>query len=346
MIAEEKKLIEEHLSTCDQCNLALSELKKTQETLRNLEEVGPPPWFTQKIMNRVREEAKSRKGLFQKLFYPFHIKIPIEALATCLVVVLALFVYKNTEPEMKAFHGPEEIVAVSPQDQTQKQDEETLSRPKELRGKSDGMLKGDHEQQKDAITPSVSDSAGASGLKKDTPSPAGILEQQMAEKSPEGTGNRYEAKTNETASLKKQEPIPAQKAVAAPPAKLKEESTPPSVGPAAVKDTQEATKSRSPLEFKAASVMEPKQLFFTVFTNTLETTVKETESLLNRFGAKNIKTNSRQPRSVVLDADLPGQKVTEFFNALKTIGDTRGKNIPSKPPEDYLAVRIEITGNP
>ena len=72
-------------------------------------------------MNRVREEAEPKKGLLQRLFYPLHIKIPVEALATCLVVVLALFVYKNTEPEMKALHGPEEIATVSPQDQAQKQ---------------------------------------------------------------------------------------------------------------------------------------------------------------------------------------------------------------------------------
>ena len=226
MTAEEKKLIEEHLSTCEQCKVAFSELKKTEETLRSLEEVEPPPWFTQKIMNRVREEAEPKKGLLQRLFYPFHIKIPIEAFATCLVVVLALFVYKNTEPEMKALHRPEEIATVTPQEQAQKQYDRTPSVPasKELQGKSDNMLKTDKEQQKNSIAPSVFDSAGAGSQKKDTPSPAGIPERQMAEKSSEGTGSRYEAKTSETASLKKQETMPMQKAAAPPLAKLKEDS--------------------------------------------------------------------------------------------------------------------------
>ena len=67
---------------------------------------------------------------------------------------------------------------------------------------------------------------------------------------------------------------------------------------------------------------------------------------LNRFNAINITRTSRQPRSVTLDADLPGQKVTEFFNALKTVGDAKGKDIPANSSEDYLAVRIEITDNP
>jgi hypothetical protein len=343
--AEEKKLIEEHLSTCKHCSLSLSELTKTQETLHNLEEVEPPPWFTQKIMNRVREEAEPKKGLLQRLFYPLHIKIPVEALATCLVVVLALFVYKNTEPEMKVLHEPEKTVTVSPQE-TQKQDERALSIPEKLGGKSGGMLKEDKEQQKNSIAPSVFDSTGAGDLKKDAPSPAGIPERQMAEKNPEGTGGRYEAKTSEMASLKKQETMPMQKAAAAPLAKLKEDSFAPPVDSTAAKGTQEAMKAPAAREMQARSVIVPKQVLFTVLTNNIEAAAKETESLFNRFGAKNINKSSRQPLSLALDADLPGQKVTEFFNALKTVGDVKEKEIPARSPEDYLAVRIEITGNP
>jgi hypothetical protein len=348
MTVEEKKLLEEHLSSCGYCSLAFSELKKTEETLRSLEEVEPPPWFTQKIMNRVREEAEPRKRLLQRLFYPLHIKIPAEALATCLVVVLALFVYKNTEPEMKALHGPEKIATVSPQDQAQKQHDQALSVPasKEPRGKYDDVPKEDKEEQKNTIAPSVFDSTGAGSLKKDTPSPAGIPERQMAEKSPEGTGNRNEAKTSETASLKKQETMPTQKAAAPPLAKLKEDSFAPPVGSIAAKSTQEAMKAPASRELKSASVAESKQVLFTVLTNNIETTAKEAENLLNRFGAKNIGRSSRQTRLITFDADLPGQKVTEFFNALKTVGDVKGKEIPARSPEDYLAVRIEITGNP
>jgi len=334
MTTEEKQLIEEHLSTCDPCNLDLSELTKTQETLRNLEKVEPPPWFTQKIMNRVREEAEPRKGLLQRLFFPLHIKIPAEALATCLVAILALFVYKNTEPVIKALHETEKIATVSPQDQAQKQYDRTPSvpAPKEKEGKSE--------------TPSVSDSAGAGGLKKDAPSQAGIPERQMAEKSPEESGSRYDAKTSETASLKKQETMPTQKASAPPPAKLKEDGITPSAGSAAVKGTQETVKVPASREMRVRSVIVPKQVLFTVLTNNIEATANETENLLNRFNAINITRTSRQPNSVVLGANLPGQRITEFFDALKTMRDVKAKEIPSTTPEDYLAVRIEITGNP
>lgn len=347
--AEEKKLIEEHLSMCEHCSLALSELKKTQEALRNLEEVEPPPWFTQKIMNRVREEAEPRKGLLQRLFYPLHIKIPVEALATCLVVVLALFVYKNTEPEMKVLHGPEKIVAVSPQNQPQKQYDKALSAPaaKEKERKSDGMLKEDHEQQRNAMSPARPESTGAGGFIKDTPSPtAPSSEFQVAKKDFDKAESRYEKKTIEAEALKKQESITAQKPAAAPPAKLKEESISPSGGSASVKDTQEVMKVRSFSEIQSRSVMEKKQLLFTVSTNTLETTVKKTEDLLSRFGAINITRTSPQLDSVVFGANLPEQKVKEFFNALKTVGSVKEKEILNNHQQEYVAVSIKIIANP
>jgi hypothetical protein len=331
---------------CEHCKAALSELIKTREILRNLEKVEPPPWFTQKTMNRIREEAESKKSLFQRIFYPLHIKIPLEALTTCLVVVLALFVYKNTEPEIKAIHEPAETVTVSPQDQTQKQENKVTPVPKALEGKSDGMLKEDHELQRNPISSARPEGSSAGGLSQNKPFPAAIPELQMQDKSSQGAGSRYEAKTSETEVLKKQESIPAQKSVAAPAAKLKEDSIAPAVGSDAAKDTQEVTKARASRESQATSVAESKQIPFTVVTNNIETTAKETESLLNRFNAKNIKRSSRQPRLVIFDADLPGQKVKGFFDALKAVGDVKGKDIPLNPAQDYLAVHIEITGNP
>ena len=54
---EETRHITEHLSSCQECKKALEELKKTVELVKNLDEVEPPPFFTQKIMAHVREEA-------------------------------------------------------------------------------------------------------------------------------------------------------------------------------------------------------------------------------------------------------------------------------------------------
>jgi anti-sigma factor RsiW len=103
---EERSLVESHLSSCAQCSSALANLEKTVGLLKNLPEIEPPPWFTQKVMAQVREEAEKKSSLLKRLFYPFHIKIPIEAFATLCVVALGLYVYKASGPEIKTYQTP------------------------------------------------------------------------------------------------------------------------------------------------------------------------------------------------------------------------------------------------
>jgi hypothetical protein len=103
---EESRLIEEHLNSCQECRTSLADLKKAGELVKNLGEVEPPAWLTPKIMSRVRAEEEKKRGIFQKLFYPLHIKVPIEALATVLIAVTAVYVFRAVEPEMKLAHLP------------------------------------------------------------------------------------------------------------------------------------------------------------------------------------------------------------------------------------------------
>jgi hypothetical protein len=103
---EEKRLIKEHLDSCASCQEALQDLEKTRDLLRNLEKVEPPPWMTQKIMDRVRQEADRRRGIFHRFFYPLHIKIPVEALAMVFIAVIAVYVYRAVEPELKQAASP------------------------------------------------------------------------------------------------------------------------------------------------------------------------------------------------------------------------------------------------
>ncbi len=351
MTPEERRLVEEHLSTCGQCGLAFSELKDAREVLHNLEEVEPPPWFTQKIMNRVREEAEPKKGLLQRIFYPLKIKIPIEALATCLVVVLALFIYKNTGLDMKVVDKPEEVATVSPQAQIERHDEKASSPVREKDSLADESLKkGSPEKYRSKETPAPSPGIGTGGSVKDTlPPPAAPSESRIAKKDFGEAESRYEAGR----TLAKQEPAteqkiaaaPAQKPAAAPPAKLKEESVPSPVGSATIA-AREADKARSSLEAKAVPIGERKQFLFSVSTNNLETAVTETEKLLKRYSAAHITKISRPPNVVAFGADLPGQKIKEFFNTLKTVGTVKEKQTPENSQQELVTISIEITANP
>ena len=112
---DEKMLIDEHLTLCQKCCESLADLKKTVEYINNLEDIEPPAWLTQKIMTRVKTEVHQKKGIFQKLFYPLHIKLPIEAVAVIVIAVTALYIFKTIQPVVRLANAPsEEVTTQSP----------------------------------------------------------------------------------------------------------------------------------------------------------------------------------------------------------------------------------------
>jgi hypothetical protein len=98
---EEKGLIANHLTICSLCRQSLIDLKETENLLNHLEEVEPPPFFEQRIMSRIREDAGKKKSLFRRIFFPTHIKIPLQVMATVLIAVLAVYLYQKNEPEIR-----------------------------------------------------------------------------------------------------------------------------------------------------------------------------------------------------------------------------------------------------
>ena len=105
----EKGIIDNHLRSCPKCRKALADLEMTISSIKGLDEIIPPPWLTQKIMTRVKAESeRKKKSLLQKLFYPLHIKLPIEAVGIFLIAITALYVFKGMEPELKTGMTPSE----------------------------------------------------------------------------------------------------------------------------------------------------------------------------------------------------------------------------------------------
>jgi len=117
---EEKSGIREHLAACRKCRKALEDLKGMERLLANLEEVTPPPWMKSKIMAQVREETKAKKGFFHTLsalFTPRRLKIPLQTLALLLITVLAVYLYRGEEPELR-----KEGILIAPPAATSHQD--------------------------------------------------------------------------------------------------------------------------------------------------------------------------------------------------------------------------------
>ncbi|MBI5075351.1 MAG: hypothetical protein HZB62_09360 [Nitrospirae bacterium] len=98
---DDRVLIDEHIRNCGECAEYAAEMKRTIRRLRTLEEVEPPAGLTVKVMNKIRSEARPIRGWKEWLFYPLHIKLPLEAFAAILITVAAVFIYKNMGPELQ-----------------------------------------------------------------------------------------------------------------------------------------------------------------------------------------------------------------------------------------------------
>lgn len=95
---EENGLIERHCAECSRCRGALEDLKRTREMLEKLDELEPPPWLADTVMARIAGKEE-RKGWLQRFFLPLHVKVPVQALAMALVVVISVYLYRSTTPE-------------------------------------------------------------------------------------------------------------------------------------------------------------------------------------------------------------------------------------------------------
>jgi len=126
---EERMIIEEHLKSCSTCNESLADMKRTMGYVHDLEDIEPPAWLREKIMSRIKTETEPKRGFFQKLFYPLHIKLPIEAVVIALITVITIYIFKTMQPEMKLAQAPSEhetVIARSPS----KVDDEAISKKK------------------------------------------------------------------------------------------------------------------------------------------------------------------------------------------------------------------------
>jgi len=131
--SEERMLIKEHLKSCQQCNETLAEMKKTTEYVRNLGDIEPPAWMTQKIMTKIRSEAGKDKSIWQKLFYPLHIKLPVEAAVAVLLAVTTIYIFRTMQPEIKLAKAPvEEMTSRMPLKETKSTNKDMMSRKNDI----------------------------------------------------------------------------------------------------------------------------------------------------------------------------------------------------------------------
>jgi len=112
--AKQKKTIDAHLKQCKRCRHYFVDLQKTIGYVQQLAEVEPPQWLAQRVMAQVRQQAEKQPGIVKRLFYPLHIKLPLETIALILVAVGAVYIFKGMQPQVQLARIPTEQKEMAP----------------------------------------------------------------------------------------------------------------------------------------------------------------------------------------------------------------------------------------
>ena len=331
-----------HLETCPQCRKDLEDLEKTRAYLGALEEVEPPAWFEQKVMAGVRE-AHEKKSVWRRLFYPLHVKVPVQALATIIVVVFAVHVFKDMEPQMKSVQAPpapagepaQKRDAAPPPVSPEKKPAAPAVKAPAVPAKGPAMVADAPRQavqaQKDAVSQSVSREYKAAA-KPDLP--AAVPPLAPAEDSLRG----------EAAA-----PPPAvMSSPASPPARLKERSMAVGKRPEKKESEVPASLDYAPAAAKGkSSVAEyarrpASQVSLKIRPRDAGSAPEKIKLLLGEFGAVNISASADK-----ISAELPADRWSGFATGLTQIGEIKG--FPSLPPAAgsvRIAISIETDPGP
>jgi len=305
---QEKNLVEDHLAACAQCTSALAGLKKTVDLLKDLPEVEPPPWFTQKIMAQVREEAEEKNSLLKRLFYPFHIKIPIEAFATLCVVALGLYVYKTSSPEIKTYQAPPTAIIEAPAKDV------TVSKPVE---KPKTIALPETESDKEILS-----------QKEPLPQPSVQADAQRASSEP---------------IMERKEEIQAATGVA-PPAPIrsmaKETDTSVSVG-AGRKEEREEKAFKSAPRSKKADVKIQAGAALTLSVENIASASTDIEKVLGQSGITITEREFKDGIQTFI-VHCPAQKLQWLLGRLRTIGEIKDSHLIPDDTNSDLQITIRV----
>ena len=306
----EKSIIDSHLKSCPKCRKALADLEMTMRSIKSLEEIIPPPWLTQKIMTRVKAEAElTKKSLWQKLFFPLYVKLPIEAFGAFLIALTALYVFKSMEPKINTVTAPSE---------------KTIS---EYAAKEKGSTPG-IEAGKPSQSPIVTRSkkeetaAGAPSQPESSPLPAPPAEQPMLDQGPPVKEKRAEAlKSTERDMLMKSAPAPAGLSA---PTELKQELAPQGAGKimSGLPEREDIS-----ISFKAGDI---------------DSAGRDIKEVLSKLGGRFIR---EEPASdtLIITAELGPDKLQLFTDRLKKLGPVKEKTLRPLAGKDVVLIKITVS---
>jgi len=328
----EKKRIEAHLETCASCRKAFADLRMSDERVKSLEEVEPPLWLKTRVMARVREEAEQKEGFLRKFFYPLHIKVPIQALATVLIAVVAWNVYKTGEPEFRQMAPPSTAVQEAPQAQAP---------PVPAAGMAK-RYESPATREKKAFAPPP-----APGKEPALQRAATVREETTADA--EKPVERLEAAKRAAEPPKDEDarrgtgaarPGAADRVAEAPALDQKQKAMKAPVGAVAKEaGKQEAPPAASPM--LSAAVSHQPELEITLPARDPRAAANEVETILKQVSAQAVERQAREGR-VILTAKIRTERLEALRERLKSLGPVQESVHVAPRPGGSLTIRIEI----
>lgn len=312
LTSDERLKIKGHLDTCQDCAEELDALKKSIEHLQNLDKVNPPPWLTKKVIESIKTEwanieTPPKKSLFEKIFYPFYIKVPVGAAAAVFIAVITIYIFKVIEPAMeyKALQEPpkeisEEAVPLLPSEQKAKE-----------------YVLGSR-LEKDDKKPDINEA-----LKKEVPVAPVIKNYEKSKTSPSALTGAVSAKEiSEEKSLK----AAVQKSETIRDMPAKKEST-------LVLDNKTITQGFAAQEH-----------YFYITTSDQNAENKIIEAIKQLDG--NITKQESSGNRIFISAEIQARKLKELADKFKAVGTVGEKSIASVSDKDRIGVKIEILKMP
>lgn len=108
-----RRQIDKHLSTCKVCSAELQEMQSYLRAMSSLDEIKAPADFLAKVHNRI-EQPSVWKKLFEKIFMPLRIKVPLELAGVLIATLLVVFTYQHVLLEKETPVAPRTSEAPHP----------------------------------------------------------------------------------------------------------------------------------------------------------------------------------------------------------------------------------------
>ncbi len=138
----EAAAVEAHLRACRVCRAESEALARSIQGVAELAEIEPPANLVRNVMAQVRKESK-KPTRWRWLFFPLHIKVPVQAMAVLLVSGLAVYLYMTAErsqvdilQDNAVARAPEMAMGANEEDRTVKTEDTRFAQapaPEEMR---------------------------------------------------------------------------------------------------------------------------------------------------------------------------------------------------------------------